>query len=254
MQIAEEMGKQPMRNLLLKYRRAVICVSALAAVVLAPSFLVDSAHAQRSATHPKAKPILKKKTSQRKALLAKQKRAPASADKNKDATEIIAPIAAPAPTNSEQANIGEFQSVLHARTAKLTTCMDQVVTQSNSVIDRPHTAISSWSKSQPNENFFRSIIGLSYKNTAMPNGAAVLVAAPLPGGRCGGTTVQIYPTAQSCTSLQALLVQKKKSGRIGRTAAMLRDLPVVVTADGASNILMPTAGNGCAMIIVQNVQ
>jgi len=248
-----------MRNFLAGYRRAVICVTALAAVfiVISFSFIMVPAFAQETFTRPTAKPAVQKTTNHRKAPTTKQKRARNNAAKSKVAPNIAqnaAQLAAPAPTSGEQVNIGEFQPVLHARTAKLTTCMDQVVTQSSSVIDRPHTAISSWSKSQPNENFFRSIIGLSYKNKAMPNGAAVLIAAPLPGGRCGGTTVQIYATAQSCTSLQALLVQKKKSGRIGRTAAMLRDLPVVVTAEGASNILMPTAGSGCAMIIVQNVQ
>jgi len=248
-----------MRTLSTEYRRVVICLTVLAAIILLPSILFDAApvRAQETATHPTAKPTVQKKINRRKASATKQKRAPIRAAKNKIAPEVAentAPMAAPAPTNSKRENIGEFQSVLHARTAKLTTCMDQVVTQSNSVIDKPHTAISSWSKTRPNENFFRSIIGLSSQNKAMPNGAAVLVAAPLPGGRCGGTTVQIYATAQSCTSIQALLVQKKKSGRIGRTAAMLRDLPVVVTADGASNILMPTAGGGCVMIIVQNVQ
>ena len=253
------MDEQSMRKLLVGYGRTKIYGSVLAAIILLPSILFDAApvRAQETSTLPTAKPAVRKKTNHRKAPTTKQKRARNNAAKSKVAPNIAqnaAQLAAPAPTSGEQVNIGEFQPVLHARTAKLTTCMDQVVTQSSSVIDRPHTAISSWSKSQPNENFFRSIIGLSYKNKAMPNGAAVLIAAPLPGGRCGGTTVQIYATAQSCTSLQALLVQKKKSGRIGRTAAMLRDLPVVVTAEGASNILMPTAGSGCAMIIVQNVQ
>ncbi len=248
-----------MHTLLTEYRRVVVCLTVSAAIILLPSTLFDAAPvlAQETTTHPKAKPTAPKNMNHHKTPATKQKRAPIRAAKNKvapTAAEDIAPMTAPAPTNSERVNIGEFQSVLHARKAKLTTCMDQVVTQSNSVIDKPHTAISSWSKTRPNENFFRSIIGLSSQNKTMPNGAAVLVAAPLPGGRCGGTTVQIYATAQSCTSIQALLVQKKKSGRIGRTAAMLRDLPVVVTADGASNILMPTAGGGCAMIIVQNVQ
>jgi len=248
-----------MPNFLAGYRRAMICVTALAAVILVPPFPFDvaPAFAQETFTQPTAKPTVRKKMKHRKAPTTKQKRAPIRAAKNKTAptaAETVAPMAAPAPTSGELINVGEFQPVLHARTAKLTTCMDQVVSQSNSVIDSPHTAISSWSKSQPNENFFRSVIGLSYKNKSMPNGAAVLIAAPLPGGRCGGTTVQIYATAKSCTLLQALLVQQKKSGRIGRTAAMLRDLPVVVTADGASNILMPTAGSGCAMIVVRNVQ
>src|SRR5262249_46371271 len=60
--------------------------------------------------------------------------------------------------------VGEFQPVLHAQSAKITTCMDTIIGESASVIDSAHTAISSWSTTSPDENGFVSIIGLNYEN------------------------------------------------------------------------------------------
>jgi putative intracellular protease/amidase len=80
------------------------------------------------------------------------------------------PSAAPAPGATEppapqpqgpQAAVGEFQPVLHAQGAKIATCMDTIVGESASVIDAPHTAISSWSTAAPKDNVFVSIVGLN---------------------------------------------------------------------------------------------
>src|SRR5207237_9466451 len=91
------------------------------------------------------------------------------------------PAAAPAPSTTDeppapqpqgpQAAVGEFQPVLHAQGAKIATYMDTIVAESATVIDAPHTAISSWSTAAPNENVFVSIVGLNYANKATPNGA-----------------------------------------------------------------------------------
>src|ERR1051325_5791275 len=115
------------------------------------------------------------------------------------APAAAAPAEGPAPQpQSPQAAVGEFQPVLHAQGAKIVTCMDTIVGESAAVIDAPHTAISSWSTAAPNDNLFLSIVGLNYANNkATPNGAAILFAAPLGSGKCEGSTVQIYPFAQS---------------------------------------------------------
>jgi hypothetical protein len=151
-----------------------------------------------------------------------------------------APVPQPAPGGA----VGEFQPVLHAETAKITTCMDTIVAESAAVIDSAHTAISSWNTAAPNDNAFVSIIGLSYANKAAPNAAAVIVAAPDGAHKCHGATVQIYPVARSCSAMQAELIKE------GHTIAMLRALPVVETKAGSRDVLIPTSGGGCAVVAV----
>ena len=123
--------------------------------------------------------------------------------------------------------------------------MDNIVSQSSSMIDRPHTAISTWVARDPNGHPFQSIIGLSYPNKIAPNGAAVIFAAPIGPTACEGGSVQIYPTAQPCSIVQAGLLKN------GHTLASIQALPVVETGDGARSVLMPTAGSGCVIVTVR---
>lgn len=151
----------------------------------------------------------------------------------------------PAPAPEAGPNpLGELQPVLHAQGAKITTCMDMIINQASNVIDTTHTAISTWVTSAPNDNAFQSTVGLSYPNKAAPNAAAILFAAPVGPGRCEGETVQIYPTAQACSIVQANLIKE------GRTVATLQALPVVETKSGARDILLPSAGGGCVVVAI----
>lgn len=140
--------------------------------------------------------------------------------------------------------VGPLQPVLHAQQAKVTTCMDTIVRQSAAAIDGPHEAISSWTSTAPNQNLFVSMVGLSHKSPLAPNGAAVIIAAPLGPGRCEGAVVQVIPSARPCSAVQASLLQA------GRTIAMLRGLAVVETRLGVRNLLMPTLGGGCTLVAV----
>jgi hypothetical protein len=172
------------------------------------------------------------------------KKEPAGKTATPPAPAASAEPAAPQPQGA-QAAVGEFQPVLHAQGAKIATCMDTIVDESASVIDAPHTAISSWATAAPNDNVFLSIVGLSYANNkTVPNGAAILFAAPVSGGKCEGSTVQIYPFAQSCSALQASLIKQ------GHTIATLRALPVVETKNGYRDVLIPSAGGGCVLVSI----
>ena len=157
------------------------------------------------------------------------------------------PISAGAPASapSGASLTGELEPVLHARSAGITACMDNIVTQAGSVIDRPHTAISTWVSQNANAHAFQSLIGLSYPNKTAPNGAAVIVAAPVASNQCEGASIQVYPTSQSCSVIQAALI------KTGRTIATLQGLPVVETQDNARNMLMPTSGAGCVVVTVR---
>jgi len=155
-----------------------------------------------------------------------------------------APANGPPQPETPAGSVGEFEPVLHAQQAKLSTCMDTIVSESSRVIDTAHTAISSWNAAAPNEHEFVSIIGMSYANKSAPNGAAVIVAAPGGNGTCEGASVQIYPVAKPCSAIQAELIKE------GRTTAMLRLLPVVETKSGARTLLLPSAGGGCVVVAV----
>ncbi len=78
-----------------------------------------------------------------------------------------------------------------------------------------------------------------------PNGLAIMISAPLAGGRCGGGLIQIYPTSNSCSAVQAALIKQ------GKTLGALQKLPLVETGEGVRNILMPGAGGGCTVVSVR---
>lgn len=149
----------------------------------------------------------------------------------------------PVPQGARNA-VGEFQPVLHAQGANISTCMDTIVAESANVIDSAHTAISSWNTAAPDENPFVSIVGLSYANKAAPNAAAIIVAAPTGPNTCKGETVQVYPVAQSCSAIQASLIKD------GHTIATLRALPIVEAKSGVRNVLIPSVGGGCVVVAV----
>jgi hypothetical protein len=169
--------------------------------------------------------------------------APARPIEHQPAAKPAAVPAAPAPKAPAGA-VGALQPVLHAQQAKITTCMDTIARQSGAVINGPHQAISSWTQAAPNRNLFVSMVGLSYQSPVAPNGAAVMLAAPLDAGRCEGEVVEIVPSARACSVIQASLV------KTGRTIAMLRGLAVVQTNSGVRDLLMPTVGGGCTLVAV----
>ncbi len=148
----------------------------------------------------------------------------------------------PAAPQSARAATGEFQPVVQARAANITTCMDKIVGMSARVIDRPHSAVSTYVQAAPNENVFEAIVGMNYPNKEMPNGAAVVLAAPIGATKCQGQTIQIYPTTNSCTAVQASLVKN------GHTLTSLNSLPLLQTKDGTRDLLIPTAGGGCVVV------
>jgi hypothetical protein len=93
-------------------------------------------------------------------------------------------------------------------------------------------------------HLFESIISLAYPNKIAPHAAAVLLAAPTQGQSCDTSTVQIFPTARPCNAVLADLL------KTGKVIADLAGMPVSQTPNGARQLLMPTAGNGCVMIVV----
>jgi hypothetical protein len=104
--------------------------------------------------------------------------------------------------------------------------------------------MSQWFTGASDSHLFESIISLAYPNKIAPHAAAILLAAPTQGQSCDTSTVQIFPTARPCNAVLADLLKD------GKVIADLAGMPVSQTPNGARQLLMPTAGNGCVMIVV----
>jgi hypothetical protein len=133
--------------------------------------------------------------------------------------------------------------VLHARGAGVKACADSVAATSRRTIDTQHTAVSTWYPGNADAHLFQSIIGLAYPTNIVPRGVAVLLSAPRPDG-CESATVQVYPTARSCSAVQADLSKTAKG------SADLSGTPIFESDTGSRNLLIPTAGNGCVLVTV----
>ncbi|MBV8107542.1 MAG: hypothetical protein JO223_23555, partial [Hyphomicrobiales bacterium] len=152
-----------------------------------------------------------------------------------------APAPPPKPPPSTAA---EPQPLLHASQAGVRSCLDGIARTANGTIDTQHAAMSQWFTGAADSHLFESIISLAYPNKVAPHAAAILVAAPTQGQSCDTSTVQIFPTARPCNAVLADLLKD------GKVIADLGGMPVSQTPNGARQLLMPTAGNGCVMVVV----
>ncbi len=141
-------------------------------------------------------------------------------------------------------NAGSPEPVEHARAANITTCLGMIANESTAVIDSNHAAISSYSESAANDNMFQSIVGLAYPDKKIKGAAAVIVAAPLPGARCAGATVQVLTFAAGCDRVQGVLLRQ------GRVIGRLQNAPVIEAANGFRNVLL---SGGPGMCVVMSV-
>ena len=149
-----------------------------------------------------------------------------------------------APAKPPPATAAEPQPLVHAAQAGVKSCLDGIARAANATIDTEHAAMSQWSTAAPNSHMFESIVSLAYPNRIAPRAAAILLAAPTPAQNCDASTVQIFPTARPCNIVEADLLKE------GKVIADLGGLPVTQSPNGARQILLPTAGNGCVMIVV----
>jgi hypothetical protein len=159
------------------------------------------------------------------------------------ATPAAAP-AQPAPPQPPPSTAAEPQPLVHASQAGVKSCLDGIARAANGTIDTQHAAMSQWFTGAADSHLFQSIISLAYPNKIAPHAAAVLLAAPTEGQSCDTSTVQIFPTARPCNAVLADLLKD------GKVIADLAGMPVSQTPNGARQLLMPTAGNGCVMIVV----
>jgi hypothetical protein len=159
------------------------------------------------------------------------------------ATPAATPVE-PAPPRPPPSTAAEPQPLVHASQAGVRSCLDGIARAANGTIDTQHAAMSQWFTGAADSHLFESIISLAYPNKVAPRAAAILLAAPTQGQSCDTSTVQIFPTARPCNAVLADLLKD------GKVIADLAGMPVSQTPNGARQLLMPTAGNGCVMIVV----
>jgi len=169
--------------------------------------------------------------------------APAAPAQPQPAPAAAAP-AEPAPPRPPPSTAAEPQPLVHASQAGVKSCLDGIARAANGTIDTQHAAMSQWHTSAADSHLFESIISLAYPNRVAPHAAVVLLAAPTQAQSCDTSTVQIFPTARPCNAVLADLLKD------GKVIADLAGMPVSQTPNGARQLLMPTAGNGCVMVVV----
>jgi hypothetical protein len=149
--------------------------------------------------------------------------------------------AAPKPPPSAAA---EPQPLLHATQAGVKMCLDGLTRAANATIDTQHTAMSQWFKGAADSHVFQSIVTLAYPTKIAPHATTILTAAPTAANGCDMSTVEIFPTARPCNDVLGDLLKK------GKVVADLSGLPITQSEDGKRQLVMPTAGNGCVLVVV----
>lgn len=163
-----------------------------------------------------------------------------------------APEVAPASTLQQQPKIENIaavadetpatQPVAHARNAAVRTCLPALQELSLMVIDGGHVAFSTWNNAAANDRLFQSVAGLKYDNKNAPVGLSILLAAPVRGEKCDGATVQIQPSALPCDRIAKNLTDAQLA------ATDLNGIRMVEATKSTRVVLLPTRGNGCAVV------
>lgn len=198
------------------------------------------------ATEPKGdgkKPRIESWSSSVKAPDAKRKQAGA------DPAESAPANAAPGSEDMKDRGVpaGQLQPQLHASNGGITTCFDSLARATSQVVDGEHQAFSFWDLKRPNDGTFRSIVALRYPHATAPRGASIIINSPV-GGLCDATTLQVIPTLRPCNAIQGDLMKN------GRAIANLTGLALIQLPQDLSYVLLPTAGDGCAIVAIRVIR
>jgi hypothetical protein len=149
---------------------------------------------------------------------------------------------ADAPVQAAAAPALVYPALQHATQAGASECLGALGQALQHSVDAPHDAHSLWSVEAPALHNFVSIAGLRYTNVVAPHGVVVTSAGPNAAAGCDTMSVQILPSSRSCAAIQSGL------GGGVKALGQLGDMPLIELADGTRIVLLPTAGNGCALV------
>jgi hypothetical protein len=153
---------------------------------------------------------------------------------------------APAPAASAD---GQFQMAEQLQTAGVKRCLGLAdgigrfemkgVTQ--------YAATSTWNKGDPDKRLFSSLMGQRFgQSAATPIGVSGVVSAPSSDGKCDAMGFQILPTTSTCSAVRAQVLDK------GEWLGDMAGVPILRNAQNLRVMLLPTAGDGCVIVGVNN--
>jgi len=102
--------------------------------------------------------------------------------------------------------------------------------------------MSIWNDADANDRMFESVVGLKYDSQYAPHGLSVVMASPNPVHKCDGATVQVRPSSLSCASIQKNLAPARNQ------LTDLKGMTLLQSDPSMRIVLVPTSGNGCAVI------
>ncbi len=110
-----------------------------------------------------------------------------------------------------------------------------------------YAATSTWSKADPDKRLFSSLLGQRFgQSAATPIGVSGVVSAPSSDGKCDALGFQILPTTSTCSAVRAQVLDK------GEWLGDMAGVPILRNAQNLRVMLLPTAGNGCVIVGVNN--
>ena len=106
-----------------------------------------------------------------------------------------------------------------------------------------YAAASTWHSKQPDHRFSVSMIGQKLApNSGATNGISGVFSAPTTDGKCDAAALQIIPTQDACSKIQAQVMEK------GKLLGDLAGIPILQNAANAQVMLIPAAANGCVVV------
>ena len=102
-----------------------------------------------------------------------------------------------------------------------------------------------WALTKPDQRPVSVFIGQKFANPAVPYGATGVFATPNGQSGCDGLSVQVVPSAMSCSKLRETLSAH------GKQIGDLAGIPLMEDA-GGQTMLVPTAADACVMVGVRS--
>ena len=157
---------------------------------------------------------------------------------------VATPAASPAGATAPSAAKSEIQTMDQLSKAGVKSCLQiaKAVGQAT-MFGTEYAAASTWHSKQPDSRFSVSMIGQRLQpDSGATNGISGVFSAPTKDGKCDAAAVQIIPTQDACSKIQAQVMEK------GKLLGDLAGIPILQNAANAQVMLIPAAANGCVVV------
>jgi hypothetical protein len=149
-----------------------------------------------------------------------------------------------APAAGAAAPQAEIQTMDQLSKAGVKSCLQiaKAVGQAT-MFGTEYAAASTWNSKQPDNRFSVSMIGQKLApNAGATNGISGVFSSPTANGKCDAAALQIIPTQDACSKIQAQVLEK------GKLLGDLAGIPILQNAANAQVMLIPAAANSCVVV------